>query len=104
MESAAPPLTVATLLGHAQVPMARACLASLLRRSAEPLRLRLHDDGTLTPADAEDLAAALDGAEVVWRAEADERLADHLALYPATRAYRAASPLALKLVDAALLA
>lgn len=104
MESAASPLTVSTLLGHAQVPMAEVCLASLLRGSAEPLRLRLHDDGTLTPADAAVLAAALGGAEVVWRAEADERLADHLARYPATRAYRSLSPLALKLVDVALLA
>ena len=101
---AEPPLTVATLLGHAQVPTALACLPSLLRLSAEPLRLRLHDDGTLTPQDAEELAAALGGAEVVWRAEADARLADHLARYPATRAFRAASPLALKLVDVALLA
>ncbi len=104
MEPAAPPLTVATLLGHAQAPMARACLATLLRRSAEPLRLRIHDDGTLTAADAAELAAALGGAEVVRRAEADERVAGHLARYPATRAFRAASPLALKLVDAALLA
>ncbi len=103
MEPAAPPTTVASLLGHAQVPMALACLASLLRRSAEPLRLRLHDDGTLTPEDAALLAADLSGAEVVWRAEADERLAGHLARLPATRAYRAASPLALKLVDVALL-
>jgi hypothetical protein len=103
MEPAAPPLTVATLLGHAQVPMARVCLESLVRCSAEPLRLRLHDDGTLTPEDAEDLAAALGGAEVVWRAEADERVAGPLARYPATRAFRAASPLALKLVDVALL-
>jgi hypothetical protein len=104
MESPPPPQTVATLLGHAQVPMARACLGSLLRLSAEPLRLRLHDDGTLTPADAEELAAALGGAEVVRRAEADARTASRLARYPATRAFRAASPLALKLVDAALLA
>jgi hypothetical protein len=104
MEPAAPPLTVATLLGQAQAPMARACLATLLRRSAEPLRLRIHDDGTLTAADAEDLAAALGGAEVIRRGEADERVAGHLARYPATRAFRAASPLALKLVDAPLLA
>ncbi|HEX7182474.1 MAG TPA: hypothetical protein VF756_11570 [Thermoanaerobaculia bacterium] len=95
---------IASLLGHRQVDMAVLCLGSLLRRSAEPLALRLHDDGTLTEADRERLAGELDGPEVVSRAEADERVADALAPYPILRAYRRESPLALKLVDAALLA
>jgi hypothetical protein len=84
--------------------MALPCLGSLLGFSAEPLRLRIHDDGSLTAPDRERLAAALGEPEVVSRREADERLAGWLADRPATRAFRAANPLALKLVDAALLA
>jgi len=98
------PRVVSTLLGHAHVEMALPCLGSLLGFSAEPLRLRIHDDGSLTAPDRERLAAALGEPEVVSRREADERLAGWLADRPATRAFRAANPLALKLVDAALLA
>ena len=50
---------VATLLGHAHVEMALACLGSLLRYSAEPLRLRIHEDGSLLAADRERLTAGL---------------------------------------------
>jgi len=101
---AEPWTTVATLLGHAQMPSALPCLASLLRCSAEPLRLRLHDDGSLTAEDVGRLLATLGRAEVIPRREADERMAGPLAGRPAARAFRAASPLALKLLDVALLA
>jgi hypothetical protein len=98
------PRLVSTLLGHAHVGMALVCLASLLRRSAGALRLRVHDDGSLTAADLERLAAGLGEPAVVARREADERLADVLATRPATRAFRAANPLAQKLLDVTLLA
>jgi len=95
---------VATLLGHAHVEMALSCLGSLLRYSAEPLRLRVHDDGTLTAEDRDRLAAGLGGPEFVARAEADGRVEAVLAGRPALRAFRAANPLALKLIDVPLLA
>ncbi|HEV3076772.1 MAG TPA: hypothetical protein VHB47_20290 [Thermoanaerobaculia bacterium] len=94
---------VATLLGHAHVEMALLCLGSLLRFSADPLRLRIHDDGSLTRADLERLDG-LGQPEIVSRQEADDRLAEVLSARPATRAFRDANPLALKLVDTALLA
>src|ERR1700724_2885870 len=94
---------VATLLGHAHVEMALLCLGSLLRFSAAPLRLRIHDDGSLTEADLERLDV-LGHPEIVSRREADDRLAEALAARPATRAFRAATPLALKLLDVPLLA
>jgi len=96
--------TVTTLLGHAHVEMALLCLGSLLAYSAEPLQLRVHDDGTLTEEDRARLAAGLAEPEIVSRAEADARLEGHLASRPATRALRRANPLGLKLVDALLLA
>jgi hypothetical protein len=95
---------VSTLLGHAHVEMALLCLGSLLRFSAIPLRLRIHDDGSLTAADLERLALGLREPEVVLRREAGERLAGFLAGRPAIRASRAGNPLALKLVDVPLLA
>ena len=95
----AQPLVVTTLLGRAQTPAARACLGSLRRFMAEPFLLRVHDDGTLRE---EDLAL-LAPDEVVPRREADGRMEEILAHYPACRAYRRVNPLALKLLDAPLL-
>jgi hypothetical protein len=101
---AAAPRVVSTLLGHAHVEMALVCLGSLLHFSAEPIRLLVHDDGSLTPADLERLAAGLGGPAVVPRQEADERMGELLAGRPAAAAFRAANPLAAKLLDATLLA
>jgi len=84
--------------------MALLCLGSLLRYSAEPLRLTVHDDGSLTAEDRERLAAGLAEPALVSRSEADERLADLLATRPAARAFRRDNPLGLKLLDVALLA
>lgn len=95
--------TVATLLGHAHVEMALSCLGSLLRYSAEPLRLRFHDDGTLTAADLARLAG-LGEIELVSRQEADARVAEALGNRPALRELRRRNPLGLKLLDAPLLA
>jgi hypothetical protein len=98
------PRRVATLLGHAHVEMALACLGSLLRYSAEPLLLRIHEDGSLTAEDRGRLAEALGDPDFVPRAEADARVADLLAARPALRAFRRGNPLALKLIDIPLLA
>jgi len=98
------PRRVATLLGHAQVEMALACLGSLLRYSADPLHLRIHEDGSLDRQDRERLARGLGDPEFVPRAEADARVEDLLARRPALRAFRQRNPLALKLIDIPFLA
>jgi len=82
--------------------MAILCLGSLQRLSAEPVMLRLHDDGSLDGRDRERLNLELGEPEIVPRAEADERTSDLLVNRPALRAFRQANPLALKLVDAML--
>jgi hypothetical protein len=84
--------------------MALGCLGSLLSHSAEPLRLRVHDDGSLSERDLDRLAAGLGSPEVLRRAEADARLSDFLVRYPALASFRRRSPLALKVIDAVLLA
>lgn len=92
---------VGTLVGHRQMEFAAPCLASLLRCCRDPIRLRVHDDGTLTAEDQAALRGAL-GAEVLTRAGADALVAGALAPFPATRAFRERNPLALKLVDVGL--
>jgi len=94
---------VATLLGHAQVPMAVRCLSSLLRLSAERLSLAIHDDGTLGESDRERLRAALRDPEFIARAEADARVEALLDRHPRTLRFRQENPLALKLIDGPLL-
>ena len=98
------PVRVATLLGHAHVEMALACVGSLLRHSADPLHLRIHEDGSLDEEDRERLARGLGDPEFVPRAEADARVEDLLAGRPALRAFRRENPLALKLIDIPFLA
>jgi len=98
------PRRVATLLGHAHVEMALACLGSLLRHSADPLRLGIHEDGSLDEEDRERLARGLGDPEFVPRAEADARVEDLLAGRPALRSFRRENPLALKLIDIPFLA
>jgi hypothetical protein len=95
---------VSSLLGHGQLETALVCLESLLRLSAEPLALRLHDDGTLTGLDRERLEAKLGRFHLISREEADDRVAGLLARRPALRAYRRDHPLALKLIDTVLFA
>lgn len=96
-------MIVATLLGRAQVAVAALCLPSLVRYGGGGVRLRLHDDGTLTQADVERLESVVGAVEVIWRREADARVEEILAARPAARAFRRANPLALKLIDPVLL-
>jgi hypothetical protein len=95
--------SVRTLIGHKHLDVGLQCLASLLRFSSEPIRLLIHDDGTLTAADRETLVADLPGSGIVTRAEADAIVQPLLKRYPKCHAYRERHPLALKLIDMALL-
>lgn len=98
-------MTVQTLLHHGGVPMALRAFATLRTALGGTLPpLQIHDDGSLTDADVALLHERLAGARVLRRAEADERVAPHLARRPRLQAYRARFAFGLKLVDAALLA
>lgn len=78
------------------------CLGSLVR-SASGARLALHDDGTLTAEDIENLEKTLPVAEVVSRRRANEAMQEALGRYPACAAMRAENVLMLKLFDVALM-
>lgn len=94
---------VRTLIGHKHVDVGLRCLASLIRFSSEPIKLHLHDDGTLTNADIELLLTKLSGSVIVSRPEADAIVLPQLNRYPKCRAYRERQVLALKLIDMALI-
>jgi hypothetical protein len=97
------PILVRSLICHRHVEMGLLCLGSLLRHSADPIRLLLHDDGTLTPEDIERLQGHLDGAQILPRREADERMAERLGRYPHAAALRRKNVMLLKLLDTIVL-
>ncbi len=91
--------TVSVLLCHRHVPMAMSCLGSLLRLCSEPLRLRIHDDGTLTEEDLENLGHQLSQTQFVSRKEANERLLDEFGRYRRLLELRRTDPFIMKVLD-----
>ena len=101
--STRPAIQVRTLLGSAQVPLALRCLSSLARTSAEKIGFIIHEDGSLTSSDADKLREKLPVTSIVTRKEADDMVLPQLQKHPACLEYRKTSPLALKLLDIALM-
>ena len=99
---ASTPVSVRTLLCHRDVPLAVEALRTLLACCTDPIRLVVHDDGSLTEADSARLADALPGCRVLTRRETDDIMAERLAHHPHARAFRAQSVWGLKLLDVAL--
>jgi len=95
--------TVRTLMGHKQVDVGLRCLGSLISYSSEPISLVVHDDGTLTSADRAKLSYGLEGVSILSRDEADSVVLPLLNRYPNCARYRRGHPLALKLIDTALI-
>ena len=98
-----PLVTVATLIGHRDAAMAVTCLGSLVDCSRQPLRFRVHDDGSLDASDKAQLAARLGAVEFMDRAAADAAMASRLAKYPFCQRMRERHILGLKLFDVPLL-
>ncbi len=96
-------LTIRSLVCHRDVDMALACLGSLLRFSHDPLRLVLHDDGSLTSEDIQRLLTGLEGSTIVLRSEADELMNQLLKNHPYSYKYRYEQAYSLKLLDIPLL-
>ncbi len=86
--------------------MAIDCLGSLLAHSADPVRFRLRDDGSLGEEERARLESALGSAVgspvFLSRQEADDRVAPYLSRRPALARARREHPLFLKLVDLAI--
>lgn len=96
-------IEVRTLICHRDVPMGLRCLASLLRYSDTPIRLVVHNDGSLDARDIAQLLEGLPGSVLVSRSESDDRMADVLRHHPVSGRFRHQHPLGLKLFDTTLM-
>jgi hypothetical protein len=91
-----------TLLCHRDVALAIHCLSTALRLSADPVQLVIHEDGSLTEEDRQQLAQHLPGSRIIDRHEADQRMAERLSAHSHAAAFRASSVWGLKLLDIVL--
>jgi hypothetical protein len=94
---------VSTLIGHRDANMALTCLGSLVGSSQQDLEFRIHDDGTLTSDDRQELRKRLPVLAFIDREIADQKICKILKEYPACWQYRKNHVLGLKLFDVALL-
>lgn len=76
------------LMGHRHVGMGLWSLKSLVRTAASNLGVVIHDDGSLDEADRALLNQQLPGVRIITRDEADARMQERLADYPACRSFR----------------
>jgi hypothetical protein len=97
------PTIVHGLICSRDISMALAGFSSLLKFSDTPIKLLLHDDGSLTSKDREILLRSLDGVQIISRSHADEEMAENLRNYPSCRLYRKEYVYGLKLLDIAFM-
>jgi hypothetical protein len=96
-------LTVHGLVCHDHVDMAITCFQSLLKFSADPLEMSIHDDGTLTAEDIDKLKSHIPRTHIISRSEGDDLINPQLKKFPNIYKYRCNVPHAIKLIDIALL-
>ena len=94
---------VHTLLGESTLEFSLTCLPTLIRYSSDPIRLVVHEDGSLTEPGRDALCAAIPGVEFIDRKRADDEVACRLKGYSRCLAARAANLMFLKLFDVSLL-
>ena len=92
-------MLVHTLACEAHLWFAIPCLKSLLVCGEEPVRLVIHDDGSLTEESFARFSAAFPDAVLVSRRVADEQLAEALSRFPNMAEARRHLPHVLKLFD-----
>lgn len=97
-------VTVHSLVGAAQVELALKCLGSLVAAVPFPIRLVLHDDGSLGPAGRARFNGEFgDACEFVDRQRAGEQVAERLRAHPRCARFRAEHLFGPKLFDVPLL-
>jgi len=95
-------MLVHTLVCEPHLWFAVPCLRSLLTFCQDPIRLVIHDDGSLTQASVELLTTAFPDSILVPRRVADAEMADKLAHFPHMAEARIQLPHVLKLSDVTL--
>lgn len=96
------PTQLRTLLCHRDVDLAIHCLSSALQMSADPVRLVIHEDGSLTAEDREKIRNRMPGTRILDRRDADAIMAEKLAGHANARSFREESVWGLKLLDVVL--
>lgn len=96
-------IEVRTLLCSHHVDMAILCLSSLINFSSDPIKLVIHDDGSLTQRDIDLLKTTLKNIKIISRSEADVVMTEILKTYPHLRQERKKYALRLKLLDIPLM-
>lgn len=97
-------ISVRALICHRDVGLGIHCLSSLLRFCNDPIKIVLHDDGSLTKDDAKRLEDGLPNTILVSKEEADDVVRPQLTRYPRCSAFRARSPTGQKMFDIPLMA
>ena len=95
---------VRTLVGKKTLAVSLVCLRSLLAAVEEPVRLVVHEDGTLDDADRESLRALGPGVSTLPREGADGPVREALARHPVCRGQWESNIMFRKMFDTALLA
>ncbi|MCX6967515.1 MAG: hypothetical protein NTZ46_06995 [Verrucomicrobia bacterium] len=98
------PVIVSTLIGHRDVGTGLTCLPTLAKHSCEPVRFQLHDDGSLTENDREQLLNQLPVHAFISRRQADAIVNERLSHYPRCARYRRHYAYGFKLFDTLMLA
>jgi hypothetical protein len=94
---------VHTLLGEATLNVSLTCLPTLIQYSSDPIRLVVHDDGSLSESGQDALRVAIPGVEFISRRRAEDEIGEQLKGYTRCRAARAANIMFLKMFDVTLM-
>jgi len=92
-------MIVASLICEAHRDLCLQSFTGLLKYSAEPVKLHLFEDGSLTPSTADALRAALPGVRLWFYRDYDAPTREWLARQPNLRNFRALTPMGLKIFD-----
>lgn len=90
---------VRSIICKRDVELGIECLGSLKRFCADPLRIVLHDDGSIGSDERARLEDGLPGAILITKEEADDVMNPVLKTLPRCTAFRERSPMGRKLVD-----
>jgi hypothetical protein len=93
------PMKVHTMAGHKHIALAAQCLESMVRYSAEPMHVVVHEDGSVTDEDKEQFFKSVPNASFVMKKDADGPMNEFLAKYPACRKLRDNLVFGLKIFD-----
>lgn len=94
---------VHTLMGESTLDVSLTCLPTLIQYSSDPIRLVVHEDGSLTEPSRDALRVALPRVEFISRKRADDEVGDRLKGYPRCQAARAVNIMFLKMFDVTLM-